>query len=291
MNLISNCRLINPANLNNKLSSWYVIINKNNQGSFSSIYNIYNHKSIKNILLKIEKKNKKKKELCILNELKIYKKLILNDNYKQFIPILFDYFDTANYYMLTLENAGISLNKILEQSEIYNLKYYENYDIKYNILDNLMLNLIFHQGLQILNFLHSNNIIHRDIKPDNFVLKNNCLKIIDFGLSIENNKSKIDENLKFIGTARYCSVNVYNGSTHTFKDDLESFLFVIIYLINGYLPWQMGLKYDFFKKATYNKHDLLKYVNNIYLKNNINKLFNLIDSDNLNINYISILNT
>lgn len=275
----------------NLISNYYVVTNKINQGSFSFIFKaIRQNSDNQNILLKTEQKtNNKKHNLCLLNELNIYKKLMQNKNYNQFIPKLFDYFDTINYHMLILENGGISLNQLLEQSLIYNLKYYEIYHIKYNILNNLILNLIFTQGLQILNFLHSNNIIHRDIKPDNFVLRNNYLKIIDFGLSIDNELNKINKP-KFVGTARYCSIDVYNEKKHTFKDDLESFLFVIIYLTNGYLPWQMGLKYDFCKKVTYNKYDLLKYINNIYLKNNINKLFVEIDSKTENINYISLLN-
>lgn len=32
-------------------------------------------------------------------------------------------------------------------------------------------------------FLHFNNIIHRDLKPQNILIKNQTLKIADFGLS------------------------------------------------------------------------------------------------------------
>lgn len=34
-----------------------------------------------------------------------------------------------------------------------------------------------------VNFLHFNNIIHRDLKPQNILIKNQTLKIADFGLS------------------------------------------------------------------------------------------------------------
>lgn len=39
--------------------------------------------------------------------------------------------------------------------------------------------------LEGLSFLHSKRIIHRDIKPSNLLVKNNVIKLADFGCSIE----------------------------------------------------------------------------------------------------------
>lgn len=39
------------------------------------------------------------------------------------------------------------------------------------------------QILQGLIYLKSKGIIHRDIKPENIVIKNDIIKIIDFGSS------------------------------------------------------------------------------------------------------------
>jgi casein kinase I family protein HRR25 len=50
--------------------------------------------------------------------------------------------------------------------------------------------------------------------------------------------SKIGNVGDFIGTLRYCSMNAFRGYDISYKDDLESTIYLMIYLYNGYLPWQ-----------------------------------------------------
>jgi serine/threonine protein kinase len=111
--------------------------------------------------------------------------------------------------------------------------------------------------LQIISRVHDAGVVHRDIKPENFMIgisksdkepkepKENdrtaMLHIIDFGLSKfykKGDKHVINTNDKsMVGTMRYVSTHVHDGSVYSRRDDIISIIYVSIYLIKGTLPW------------------------------------------------------
>ena len=107
--------------------------------------------------------------------------------------------------------------------------------------------------LQIISRVHDAGVVHRDIKPENFMIgisksdkeaKENDVKtlhIIDFGLSKfykKGDKHVINTNDKsMVGTMRYVSTYIHDGSVYSRRDDIISILYVSIYLLKGTLPW------------------------------------------------------
>ena len=135
--------------------------------------------------------------------------------------------------------------------------------------------MIADQMISAIEFMHKKGYIHRDIKPENFLMgadKNNknVLYIIDFGLStqyiisnskLEKNKQQANapsnnnindaynsnmdyfyhikptKNNKFIGNAKFQSINGHKGLTLSRRDDMEAIAYLLIYFLKGSLPW------------------------------------------------------
>ena len=74
--------------------------------------------------------------------------------------------------------------------------------------------------------------------------KSHIVHLIDFGLSKRYRDPKTHqhipykENKNLTGTARYASINAHLGIEESRRDDLESIGYMLVYLAQGYLPWQ-----------------------------------------------------
>jgi serine/threonine protein kinase len=71
--------------------------------------------------------------------------------------------------------------------------------------------------------------------------------MIDYGLSRKYYDNKKKEHIPYkegkniTGTVKFASIYTHLGIEQSRRDDLECFIYTLIYLIKGKLPWQ-GLK-------------------------------------------------
>ena len=98
--------------------------------------------------------------------------------------------------------------------------------------------------------LHSEGYIHRDIKPANFVLSHQtdaiaegCWHLIDFGLArrfCDDSDIPLPErqDAGFRGSTTYASVHAHEDRDLSRRDDIWSWLYMIVELIEGDLPWR-----------------------------------------------------
>jgi serine/threonine protein kinase len=96
------------------------------------------------------------------------------------------------------------------------------------------------QMIKRIETLHNKYLLHRDIKPDNFMIgSNKQLYLIDFGLCkrYDYDGRHIEEtqnlNKTIIGSLNFVSLNVHKGIEPGRRDDIESCIYIILFLLQG----------------------------------------------------------
>ena len=202
----------------------YKILKKLGEGSFGKIFSGINNNTKEEVAIKIEQDS----NLSVLkNEARMYTALREIEG----IPNIRAWGKEGKFNYLVIDHLGKSLE-----------------ELKNNSSGKLSLKTVLLMGLQMITrmeAIHSYGILHRDIKPDNFLIGNdnkNVLYLIDFGLSkayLKRGKHvAIERNRNITGTARYVSINVHKGILPSRRDDMESIGYILLYLLNGDLPWQ-----------------------------------------------------
>ena len=119
-------------------------------------------------------------------------------------------------------------------------------------------------GLQLLeglSWIHSKGFVFVDVKPDNFMLKNDKVYFVDYGLLEMASKTR-NQNRALVGTPSYCSLSVHNSNVNMYKDDMESMALVLISLaLECKLPWA-DAKSDDEVKTKMEKCDIVTLASN-----------------------------
>jgi len=219
------------------INNTYVLGKKLGNGSFGEVYQGKEKNSKHNVAIKLEPISNKNPILH--HEYSVYTEVYQPN---RGVPRIYHYGNEDEYRVLVMDLLGPSLE------DLFNLCHR-----KFSLKTTLMLA---DQFISRIEYLHSKYYIHRDIKPENFLVGlgsyYNKVYIIDFGLAKKYRSAKkhinYKEGNKLVGTARYASVNSHRGIQLSRRDDMESIGYLLVYFLNGKLPWQMikqsGDKYE-----------------------------------------------
>lgn len=212
-----------------EIANKYIIHEKIGSGKFGTVY--------AGIYKKTKKDNNCEKVAIKMEDLRTNFKLLkhettilkyLYDHGCRTIPIVFWYGVYEGHACLAMSFYDISLFDFIKKRE----------------LTTEQINKIMVAAIEILESVHKLFVLHRDIKPQNFMIKNDELFLIDFGLStffLRENGEHINECSQdsIIGTPKYISFYVHDGQLPGVRDDLISLGYVYIYLYCRELPWDV----------------------------------------------------
>jgi len=207
----------------------YVLCNEIGRGQFGIVYKGEHVKHRTPVAIKMEHTNQS------LNTIK-YETTILNYLYSngcRVIPAVLWYGIYGDYKCLTMDYY----NQTVDQYIALVRTKYAGSPIDYlKQIIKILMNMV-----NILAEVHKHQIIHRDIKPDNFMLKNGEIHLVDFGIAIsvlsteDINKEPYRDTI--IGSPKYVSYHVHQGYEPMYRDDLISVGYCFFYFTNNELPW------------------------------------------------------
>lgn len=203
----------------------YKICKKIGRGKFGTIYMGVNTKTNEKVAIKTDNGFPGSHLSLLKHETKILK--YLNERGDVNIPLVYWFGPYNNNIVLVMPCYDYSL-----YDGLLNGKKYEIPDI----------NKLCIQLVKTIEYIHNKFVIHRDIKPQNIMIKNGRVYLIDFGFSTfyineggEHIPNVITETIT--GSPKYISWNIHNGNTPSRRDDLISIGYIYILLLVGGLYW------------------------------------------------------
>eukprot|EP01062_Namystynia_karyoxenos_P006565 TRINITY_DN12300_c0_g2_i1.p1 TRINITY_DN12300_c0_g2~~TRINITY_DN12300_c0_g2_i1.p1 ORF type:complete len:410 (+),score=143.34 TRINITY_DN12300_c0_g2_i1:157-1386(+) len=198
-------------------------------GAFGQVYQGIDLAASRPVAIKLEKKTQNRPQLDM--ELKLYK--VLNKTPRPGVPRIYYYGCEGPFHVLVMELLGPSLEDLMTYCG-------RRMSLKTTLL-------LGEQIVGLLENIHGEGFIHRDVKPENFTMgigeKGHILYLVDFGLA-KRYRDKNGDHIPyrtdkgFTGTARYASLGTHLGNEQSRRDDVESFIYVLLFFIRGELPWQ-----------------------------------------------------
>jgi len=214
-----------------RIAGRYRLGRKIGGGSFGDIYLATDVTTQEEVAVKLEHSKTKHPQLHV--ECKFYK--VMQGGVG--IPLVKYYGTEGEYNVMVMELLGPSLEDLF------------NFCNRKLSLKTVL--LLADQLISRIEFIHGKNFIHRDMKPDNFLMglgkKGNLVYVIDFGLAKKFRDQRTHQHIPYrehknlTGTARYTSINTHLGIEQSRRDDMEALGYILIYFLNGTLPWQ-GLR-------------------------------------------------
>jgi serine/threonine protein kinase len=196
----------------------YELIEQIGSGSFSNVYKAKHH--LKDTFVAIKFDHDENSKILIQNEINVYLSLLKKDS-SNFVNIKsFGIIDKRNYIIMDYISCNL-------EKYVSNLKESDSPTTPESI---------FKQLVWVVQKLHDCGYVHRDLKPDNILVRNKEICLIDLGFS-----TKISDKFynKKIGSILFSSYNTHLPKyQYRKKDDIISCFYIVCHLFyTKSLPW------------------------------------------------------
>ncbi|CAJ0930385.1 unnamed protein product, partial [Mesorhabditis belari] len=216
-----------------KIDDW-IVVKKLGEGAFGAVYEVKKEKEAKSYALKVEAKDDPigmlKMELYVMMALKNTRKKA-----RHFCELA-DKGMTFNFRYIVMTLVGKSIQELRANAPMK----------KFSMGTALSIGKL---CLESIEDLHDVGILHRDIKPGNYAIGRKeqhelrRIFMLDFGMArkfVKKDGVLRNPRIKagFRGTVKYAPLACHVQREQSRKDDIESWLYMVIEFTVGTLPWR-----------------------------------------------------
>lgn len=113
------------------------------------------------------------------------------------------------------------------------------------------------QTLQALTYLHRNHVLHLDLKPENVLIVQQQVKVVDFGIAAIRGDTHADENENISGTLTYIAPELLMGTPPSPPSDLYAVGIMFYELLTGQHPFDTTTASTLVRDTLYTPPDLM----------------------------------
>ena len=210
-------------NLNKNFEEFKLI----GEGGFGSVFSAVYKKTGKRYAVKVLECNditrKTANQMRFANEIKLIKQVS-----SPYVVRLFgSYISDKESYMAMELVEGPSLKEQLKKKKKF-------------IVDEAI--SIAKEICQGLADIHKQKIVHRDLKPNNILFdKKNTVKLIDFGISLNEESKRVTQDNKLVGSVQYVAPElVMKSHNPSVQSDIYSLGIIMYEMLSGHVPFNAG---------------------------------------------------
>ena len=93
-----------------------------------------------------------------------------------------------------------------------------------------------HQTCEALDYVHQQRIVHRDVKPENLILGESGVILVDFGVARQLDDETEEVGTVGVGTPRFMAPEIFAGGAVSERSDVFSLAATVSTLLCGELP-------------------------------------------------------
>ena len=213
-----------------KINNKYHVIQRIAKGNRVSIYSAINRIDGNMVALKSE--NLSHADAKLRHEYKVYHMLAPSLGLAQ----VYYYKETSANRVMAMELLGLTLDELFIRC-----------NRSFSLVTTLKIAI---QIISRLESLHQQHIIHRDVRPSNFCLGLDSRQDIIYctNLSLAKRYRDLEKGINHIPMSSkkqklkvpplFSSISSMLGLETSRKDDFESLIYMMIYFVKGWLPWE-----------------------------------------------------